>query len=299
MHLDHEFGRGLEYGGSIAHGLLNACWAVGALTRTASDRLFVEDPDAWIAGFEVRLSRVVALGDTLALEWSPSEVNLLESFEPTGSVAMGEVDWTSTAFRVPNQRGEITSSGIVTVCRGGSEALAAIRGQGPLPWSGGRWHPPTPPRVFHAEDILEDGPRGETLGQTVTEADVVCFAREMGELNPRYLNAEFARKTPFGERIAPPMLTFCLAFAEFLGDLLELPMPSSGFAGHLGDAWRFLRPVRIGDTIRTLHRPLSCEPSRSRPDRAIVQFGIQIVNQHDQVVQEGRVAMMIPARPRS
>jgi len=294
MHLDHEFGRTTEQGGTIAHGLLTACWALGALTQHAPERLRVADPEAWLAGFDVRLSRVVALGDTLSVEWSPTQTHAQELGVPTGA---GSGEWTSTAFRVPNQRGEETSSGVVTIGRAASAALGAIRENEPEPWPVESWEPPRSPDVFFAEDLVECGPRGETLGQTVTETDVVAFAREVGELNPRYLNAEFARATPFGARIAPPMLTFCLAFAEFLGELLAMPMPSSGFAGHLGDSWRFFRPVRIGDTIRTRHRPLSCQRSRSRPDKAIVHFGLQVLNQRDEVVQEGRIAMMIPARP--
>jgi acyl dehydratase len=266
MHLDHEFGRTTPQGGPIAHGLLNACWAMGALTQYAADRLRVADPEAWLAGFNVRLSRMVAVGDT-------------------------------TAFEVPNQRGEVTSSGVVTVCHGDSSGGRAALPDPPEPWAVEAWQLPDSPSIFHAEDIFESGPRGETPGQTVTETDVVAFAREVGELNPRYLNAEFARRALFGERIAPPMLVFCLGFAEWLQVLLRTPMPSSGFAGHLGDSWRFFRPVRFGDTIRTRHRPLSCERSRSRPGRAIVHFGLQMINQSDEVVQDGQVVMMMNARP--
>jgi acyl dehydratase len=291
MHLDHEFGRSTPQGGPIAHGLLNACWAVGALTQYAPELLFVEDPEAWLAGFSVRLSRMVAVGDTLGVRWSATKGHALELSEEDAVYA------SSTAFEVPNQRDELTSSGVVTVCRAGSRGGLAALPDAPEPWPVEDWCLPRSPSLFYAEDLLESGPRGETFGQTVTETDVVAFAREVGELNPRYLNAEFARRSLFGERIAPPMLIFCLGFAEWLQVLLRTPMPSSGFAGHLGDSWRFFRPVRIGDTIRTRHRPLSCERSKGRPDQAILQFGIQVVNQHEEVVQDGRVVMMISGRP--
>ncbi|MFP6639374.1 MAG: MaoC family dehydratase N-terminal domain-containing protein, partial [Myxococcota bacterium] len=155
---------------------------------------------------------------------------------------------------------------------------------------------PASPSTFYAEDLLEAGPRGDTCGQTLTLADAVNFAREVGELNPRTLNIEFAKQTPVGERVVPPMLIFCLGFAEFLQTLLTAPMPSSGFAGHLGDSWRAFRPALIGDTIRTRHRPLDCRPSRSHPGQAIIRFGLQFLNQRDEVVQDGQVTMMIPSR---
>ncbi len=144
--------------------------------------------------------------------------------------------------------------------------------------------------------MLAFGPRGESLGRTVTVADVVGYASFSGELNPAYLNQEFARTGRFGAQIAPPMWSFCLAFGDCLRELLALPLPSAGFAGHLGDSWRFVAPIHIGDTIRTRHKPVSCRPSRSRPEMAIVEFALQLLNQRDEIVQDGRVAMMIPAR---
>ena len=294
MHLDHEFGRSTPHGGPIAHGLLNACWAVGALTQYASERLGIDDPDAWLAGFEVRLSRMVAVGDTLSVRCSAAKEHA-SGQDPEGAAPDGRL--SSTSFEVPNQRGEVTSSGIVTLHRAASGSGLAALPEPPAAWPFEAWQLPESPSIFYAEDIVECGPRGETIGQTFTETDVVAFAREVGELNPRYLNAEFARRSLFGERIAPPMLVFCVGFAEWLQVLLRTPMSSSGFAGHVGDSWRFFRPVRIGDTIRTRHRPLSCEPSRSRPGRAIVRFGLQMIDQDDRVVQDGQVVMMMNARP--
>ena len=93
------------------------------------------------------------------------------------------------------------------------------------------------------------------------------------------------------------MWTFCLGFSDYLRDLLSVSMPSSGFAGHLGDRWRFFAPVFVGDTIHTRHRPISWKPSGSRPEMGIVEFALQLVNQRGEVVQDGRVAMMMRRRP--
>jgi acyl dehydratase len=73
-------------------------------------------------------------------------------------------------------------------------------------------------------------------------------------------------------------------------------MPTAGFAGHLGDTWNFFRPVLADDAIRVVHKPLSCVRTRSRPEMAVVRFGLQMVNQRDVVVQDGEVSMMIPGR---
>ena len=287
MHLDHDFARTLDGGRPIAHGLLSACWALGVLTRSAHDPLRIRDSRARVLAFEIRFQKVVSIGDTLALRW-PHKV------DGAGSLA-GKSDekQSSLAFEVLNQDDEVTSRGEVTIAHDEARALQEAP---PEAWAQEEWSPPESPTVFFAEDLLGSGPRGGTRGQTFTEADMVNFAREVGELNPRFLNAEFAAGTALGERSVSPMLVFSLGFAEFLQALLLVPMPDAGFAGHLGDAWRVYRPVCVGDTISCRHRPLSCKPSKSRPGQAIVEFGLQFLNQRDEVVQDGVVAMMIPTR---
>lgn len=286
IHLDHEFSRASGMGGLVAHGLLGASWVLGALTLHAPERLGVGEADAYVAGYSVRFAGLVLAGDTLSFRWCDDAE--LSTASPSTSRA--------TAFEVLNQRDEVVTRGSLTVTPGSSEGDAGKLPDPPTRWSAPASPAGESPDVYYAEDIFERGPRGETLGRSVTESDVVGFTGRVGELNPLYLNREFAVSSRFGVRIAPPMMTFCLGFAEFLREFLKVPMPSSGFAGHLGDRWNFYRPVEIGDTIRTLHKPVSCRRSRSRPEMSLVGFGLQMVNQHDVVVQDGEVTMMIPGR---
>ena len=283
MHFDHEFGPAQGMGGTIAHGLLSAAWSLGALTRHAPERLAIGDPLACIAGYRMKFSRMVYIGDRFSLRWTPGEEPCVEGLEPGTTL--------DTEFEVLNQRGEVTGTGAVSVGLGGPASPTP-----PAPMTVEPWRRDALPRPAFAEDVLDAGPRGESLGWTVTEADVVGFARFTGERNPLYCNEVFARSTRFGGRIAPPMLCFCLAFSDYLDALLSVEMPSAGFAGHLGDSWRFFAPVHVGDTIRVRHRPVRCVASRSRPGMAIVGFGLQLLNQRDEVVQDGEVAMMLPSR---
>jgi acyl dehydratase len=231
---------------------------------------------------------MVHIEDRFSLRWSES-----------GSVTAGEglegLSTLDTDFEVLNQRDEVTCAGGLSVCLGvGGEAPARLSPPEPMsiaPWSADGLTTP-----LFAEDLLALGPRGVCSGRTVTEADLVGFASFTGELNPLYLNDEFARSGPFGARVAPPMLTFCFGFGDYLRDLLSVPMPSGGFAGHLGDSWRFFAPVHVGDTIRVRHQPIRCNRSKSRPGMAILQFALQLENQRNEIVQDGRVAMMMPVR---
>ena len=282
LHFDHHFGR--AHGGPIAHGLLNACWAVGALTLHAPERMGVNEADAVFGEFSLRLEQVVKVGDTLCLQVSDVEGD--DATAPPGARAQ------RSAFEMLNQDGATTSSGQVTIWRGDPQPGAA-----PEVWVLEAAAPRPAGTALYAEDMLESGPRGMSAGRTLTESDVVAFATEVGELNPSYLNAEFAKDSTDGARIVPPMLTFCIGFADFLRALLALPLSSSGFAGHVGDHWRRFAPVYLGDTLQTRFKPLSVRASASRPERCVVHFGMQLVNQHERVVQEGETIMLMPTGP--
>lgn len=292
MHFDREYGPAAGMGGTIAHGLLSAAWSVGAITLHASERLGIGSPHACPADFEIRFAKMVYIGDRFSLRWWEAEG---ASPAPRRADEPARLD---TGFEVLSQRGEITCTGSIGVLLGDTGA------------------PPAPPKApelmeitplrrdrvdgpLFADELVECGPRGVSVGRTLTEADVVAFASFTGELNPLYLNHEFSRTGPFGARIAPPMLTFCLAFGDYLREFLSVRLrttTSTGFAGHLGDSWRFFAPVHLGDTIRVRHQPVSYTPSKSRPGMGIVEFALQVVNQRDEVVQDGRVVMMMGTR---
>lgn len=288
MHFDHAYGPAHGMGGTIAHGLLSAAWSLGALAQHAPERLALGDPSGVVAGYRVKFKRMVYIGDLFSLRWSEGTGACVEGLE-----AHDRID---TDFEVVNQRGEVTTTGSVSACRSDERGIGQPLPDAPTALELSPWTPAESDAPLYAEDLVELGPRGESLGRTVTEADLVAYTNFTGELNPAFLNAEFARAGRFGARVAPPMWTFCRAFGDYLRDLLSVSMPSSGFAGHLGDSWRMLAPVYVGDTLRTRHRPISHQRSASRPDMGIVEFAIQVVNQRDDIVQDGRVAMMIAGR---
>jgi len=65
-------------------------------------------------------------------------------------------------------------------------------------------------RALHFEDF-EVGTETVTDSRTVTEADVFAFAGLSGDYNPLHVDAEFAKSTPFGERIAHGLLGLAIA----------------------------------------------------------------------------------------
>lgn len=282
MHFDHGLAAG-EPGrpAPIVHGLLSASWVLGALSAQAPERLAIGDPDASIVAYDVRLERAMRIGDRFALRYRPSS----EAADP----ALDPDPERDTGFEVLNQRGERTGRGTVSVRR-------HFVGPPPAAMARPEWNRGVGPGALYAEDLLDFGPRGESLGRTVCEADVVGFTNLTAERNPLYLNRIFAGGGRFAGPIVPPIWTFCLAFGDFLRDLLAAPLPATGLAGHVGDRFRCHAPVRVGDTLRTRHRPLRVTPSRSRPRMSVVHFALQLLDERDAVVQDGEVAMFIPNR---
>ena len=290
IHFDHLLGAASPYGSGFAHGLLSASWALGAMTLYEPNRLGCGEPSAYVSEFRVRFDAVVRFGDTIALQCRDTKTDK----EVPG--------WHQrhSEFAFFNQDARSVTSGSVTLhVRNPNEPPGALPSAESVQkrWHGGRYQLPTRATPFAAEDLLEHGPRGASPVRTVTETDVVSFANFTGDINPLYLDAVFASRSLFGDRIAPPMLCFCLGFSTWLREIMRLPMGGGkSSAGHLGDRWLFIAPVRIGDTLEVRYQPLSLRRTRSQPTRGVLTFGLQLVNQHEEVVQQGEVDMMLDMR---
>lgn len=129
-------------------------------------------------------------------------------------------------------------------------------------------------------DQLEVGERHLTERLTVTEAHVVTWASLTGDWVPLHVDAEFARTTSFGERIAHGPLTMSLA----LGLATRLPLFGSTVVAWLGlDELRATAPVLFGDTIQVAIEIVGLRHS-SDPARGICTMNYEVRNQHDAVV---------------
>ena len=89
---------------------------------------------------------------------------------------------------------------------------------------------------------LEIGMSHEEV-HTVTEQDVIDFAKISGDYNPLHMDEDYAKDTVFGERIAHGALT-----ASFISALLGNHLPGPG-AIFTDLNMRFKRPVKIGSTV--------------------------------------------------
>ena len=94
------------------------------------------------------------------------------------------------------------------------------------------------------EDYVE-GAHRDTLGRTITEADIVFHAGHSGDFFPHHMDAEWCSTQPFGERVAHGTMTFAIG----IGLTATVINPRAFTYGY--ERLRFPKPVYAGDTIRT------------------------------------------------
>ncbi len=144
---------------------------------------------------------------------------------------------------------------------------------------------------YYFED-LHEGQTFVSVGRTVTESDVVGFAGLSGDFNPIHMDVVTAGAGVYGQRVAHGVLGISMA----TGLLDGLGLFRHSMIAMLGiENWTFEAPIFIGDTIH-LEMSIASKRLTSRGDRGVVRRDIEIVNQHDVVVQGGRINVMIRCR---
>lgn len=146
--------------------------------------------------------------------------------------------------------------------------------------------------TLYYED-LEVGQTFRSPARTVTEADLTIFSMVSGDWNPIHSDAEYARKTPYGQRIVHGVLGVAIVTGMFdrLGIFEDSALALLGI-----DEWRFIAPIFVGDTV---HMELEIADKRltSKGDRGIIDRRIRLVRHDGTVLQEGRMGMMTKLRP--
>jgi acyl dehydratase len=127
-----------------------------------------------------------------------------------------------------------------------------------------------------------------SASRTVTEADVMNFAGVSGDFNPLHTNETFMAKSPFGTRIAHGMLIMAIAtglanqLGDFEGTTIAVLNMNIAYKG----------AVKPGDTIR-LKLVVGEKKESSKPDRGIITFNNEVLNQNDDVVIETQWTIMM------
>ena len=133
------------------------------------------------------------------------------------------------------------------------------------------------PAQCHFEDV-EKGVLLETPGVTLTRAHVALFTGVTEDVTLRDPDA------------VPDLLPLCLSSG--LG--WRVPRPPLAVLAFMGFEWRFLLPVRVGDTIHSVSLTAA---KRSMREGGVVIEERRIVNQRGETVQSGKLTLLVERRP--
>jgi itaconyl-CoA hydratase len=132
----------------------------------------------------------------------------------------------------------------------------------------------------------------KTPALTVTESHLVQFAGLTGDYYPVHTNAEWAAKSPFGQRIAHGPLTFAFA----VGLMYQSQAYGEAIIAFLGaDKVRATAPVFIGDTVHVVATVTSSRGSKD-PSRGIVSLQYVVRNQRDEDVMSFDFTLLMHSR---
>ena len=134
-------------------------------------------------------------------------------------------------------------------------------------------------------DQLSVGDAAESR-KTISESDVYLFAGVTGDFNPLHVDAEYAKTTPFGARVAHGPLTFSLC-----AGLLGTELPGLGTVAVTNQV-TYEAPVFIGDTIAVRVEVAELDPDRNRATMAVTW-----TNQDGTRVASGSMVVKPPRKP--
>ena len=124
-------------------------------------------------------------------------------------------------------------------------------------------------------DEMTVGDRREFSAITITETHVVNFAGVTGDHFGLHMDAEYAKTTPFKQRVAHGLLVLSCG----AGLVPILPGRMLAFLGM--DEVRFTAPVFIGDTV---HPVMEILDKKEKAPGGVVTIAETIVNQRGETV---------------
>jgi len=138
------------------------------------------------------------------------------------------------------------------------------------------------------------GQKVVTEKRTITEDDIMTFARLTGDDNRIHTDPEFSKTTQFGKQVAHGLLGLSIA---------------SGLAWQTGildgtvlyfrevAEWKFVKPVFINDTIYTELETLETK-AMPRVGGGSVTIKLEVKNQSDEVCHRGTWVVLIAGKPK-
>jgi 3-hydroxybutyryl-CoA dehydratase len=147
------------------------------------------------------------------------------------------------------------------------------------------------PRGMYFEEF-EVGYEIVSAGRTITEADIVNFAALTGDWTQIHVNADYAKGTMFGQRVAHGLLG--LSYAAGLG--AQLGFIEETVLAFRSLEWKFSAPIFIGDTIHLRAKVKETKELKKLGGGSIV-FEMRLLNQEGKIVQKGTWSVLMKSKP--
>jgi len=140
-------------------------------------------------------------------------------------------------------------------------------------------------------DDFSLGDRWQSPSRTVNDTHFAFFAAITGDNHPIHYDDEYARRTPFGRRLAHGLLLMALTAvgASPLTHRLE-----GALIAFLEQGCRFLRPVFVGDTLYPEHEVVGLEPKAD--GRGVLRLAARVKNQRGETVLDGHHVYLLRRR---
>ena len=137
------------------------------------------------------------------------------------------------------------------------------------------------------------GQKITSVARTVAESDIMTFAGLTGDYNQIHTDAEFAKGTQFGGRIAHGLLGLSIA----VGLLMRTGvLEGTVLAFREIIEWKFIKPVFIGDTLHVEMEAKKLKPMpRIRGGQALVALDVK--NQKNETLMRGTLAVLVASKP--
>ncbi len=126
---------------------------------------------------------------------------------------------------------------------------------------------------------------------TITEHHILSWAALSGDFNPLHLNAEFAKKTPLGQRLGGRVPYGQMITCLMSGPLGSMLLFGTG-AALLDISFKFVNPAGIGDTLYEEIEVVEKKPSK-KYEGGIVKFKLTCKNQKEEEIVNGTMTFLV------
>ena len=146
---------------------------------------------------------------------------------------------------------------------------------------------------LYFEDFFA-GQKLDTQERTITEDDILTFARLTGDDNRIHTDPEFSKTTMFGRQIAHGLLGLSIASGlAWQTGILD----GTVLAFREVNEWKFVKPVFIGDVI---YVELEVRETKALPriGGGSVTITLEVKNQNDEVCHRGTWTVLMLTKPK-